>query len=115
MSTNEIPFLHEASLRVLRIEREALVIALKTIKRRINHLQYLRVHEPDDFYYFGWVSKYSGDVSKLTKRRNSLRSFLKDVEASIQLLKDDGQKSHERAFQSMKRKTEGSYNCAYGC
>ncbi len=124
MSKNKIPFLHEASLRILRIEREELVKALGTIKRRINHLQFLRMNEPDDFEYFSWVSKYGGNVSKLTKRQTSLRDWLQDVEASIQLLKEDGQRNHQAQFEAQQRQalwdkqqfaSLGSYNCAYGC
>lgn len=120
MSKDKIPFLHEASLRVLRIEREELVKALATVKRRINHMQFLRMNEPDDFVYFSYESQYDGSVSKLTKRQTKLKGYLKDVEASIQLLKEDGQKDHEQQFQLAKIREailpkEGSYNCLYGC
>lgn len=119
MSKNKIPFKHARALEILREEREVLVEDLTSIKSQINHMQTLRMGEPDDFVYFCWEALYGGGVSKLTKLQNQWRKTLKSVEESISLLKDDGQKDHEHVFQTVQAaerfKKEGSYNCSYGC
>lgn len=119
MNKNKIPFKHARSLEILREERELLKVDLKSIKLQINHMQFLRENEPDDFKYFSWESMYGGGVSKLTKRQNHWRKDLKDIEASIKVLKEHGQKDHEHKFQIIQEaerfKQEGSYNCLGGC
>lgn len=119
MSKNKIPFKHARALEILRGEREALMEELRSIKGQINHMQQLRMGEPDDFVYFTWEALYGGGVSKLTKHQNQLKKSLKSLEESIKLLKEDGQKDHEHVFQIVQAaerfKKEGSYNCLGGC
>jgi uncharacterized coiled-coil DUF342 family protein len=119
MSKNKIPFKHARALEILRGERESLVEELKELKSQINHMQQLRMGEPDDFVYFTWEALYGGSVSKLTKHRNQLKKALKSLEVSIKLLKEDGQADHENIFQTVQAaerfKKEGSYNCLGGC
>lgn len=118
MTKNKIPFLHTTALKILREEREILVADLSTVKNQIANLQYLRVNEPDDYNYFKWVTIYGGNVSKLTKLQNKWREGLKDVEASIKVLKLDGQAHHQALWeeqQYIEEVTSGPYNCLYGC
>jgi Icc-related predicted phosphoesterase len=116
---NKIPFKHSRALEILREERELLIDDLKTVKAQINHMQFLRMNEPDDYRYFYYESLYGGTVSKLTKRQTEWRKTLKGIEESIKLLKEAGQKDHENVFQIVQTaerfKKEGSYNCSYGC
>lgn len=116
---NKIPFKHARALEILREERELLVDDLKTTKTQINHLQFLLKNEPDDFVYFTYEALYGGNVSKLTKLQNQWRKSLNSINASINLLKADGQKDHENIFQIVQAaerfKREGSYNCLGGC
>lgn len=119
MTKNKIPFKHAHALTLLRGEREMLLVDLASVKKQINHMQFLRMNEPDDFEYFRWESIYMGGVSKLTKRQNQWKKDLKSIDESIKLLKEDGQRDHERQFQlaqaEERAKREGSYNCMYGC
>jgi hypothetical protein len=119
MTKNKIPFKYAAALSILREDRAALILDLGTVKKKINHMQYLLKNEPDDFRYFYWQSSYGGSVSTLTKQRNQWLKDYKDIEDAIKLLKEEGQKDHERRFQLAQAeerfKQEGSYNCLGGC
>lgn len=116
---NKIPFKHARALAILREDRSLLVDDLAAIKKQINHMQTLRMGEPDDFVYFTWEALYGGGVSKLTKLQNQWKKDLKSIEESINLLKEDGQRDHENIFQTVQAadryKSEGSYNCLGGC
>ena len=125
MSKNTIPFKHAKALGLLREEREMLKDELRSIKKRINHMQFLRMNEPDDYVYFNWESMYGGGVSKLTKLQNQWRKDLKDIEESINVLKRDGQAHHQGMWEDQQHKesmeqhkesvASGSYNCLGGC
>lgn len=62
---------------------------------------------------------YGADGSGLMKRQHALVKRLADVELSMKVLKQDAQRRIQEDWDlkqaKISRKTEGSYNCMYGC
>lgn len=62
---------------------------------------------------------YGTDGSDLMKRQHLMQERLKDVELSMKVLKQDAQRRIQADWElkqaEVSRKSEGSYNCMYGC